>query len=165
MARKRAKAIFSPRIHTFEMKSSKSGGSGRSNKKLLNLDSCTDSVWLIKVPQFVAEEWASVKSGEVIGNLGHRGKNTLVINLTTTADIPTEFTLEDRSALAAVRQRLEGDPKNEMLQRELATLSEQNAVGDLHVFSEDIEKGTFSIDAKITKQLNLEPNREAEKYR
>jgi hypothetical protein len=123
---------------------SSSGNGNRKEKsktapKALNVDALDQSLWLVKVPQFVAERWATAQTDDVIGSLSVSLKATgpnrppakqLNVQLTPTsgASGPDKFTLEESKASTDTF---------------IAVSLEQN-------------KG-FTVDGKVTKSMVLKP--------
>ena len=79
-----------------------------TEKKTLNLNGKNQSLWLVKVPTFVAEKWSQHKSDDLLGSLSIStvlvGPNSqpikkININLNSDgSDEPEEFTLEELSS-------------------------------------------------------------------
>jgi hypothetical protein len=112
----------------------------------LNVDSVNQSLWLVKIPQFVAEQWTFARNNEIIGSLKVSMKsngpgsvptkqlNVKLQNTMESSDMPDEFTLEEVSKSASNADSF------------LAFSSQ----------TEDSKSG-FSLDGKVTKNLLLKP--------
>lgn len=110
----------------------------------LNIESKDQSLWLVKIPQFIAEKWATLSNDEILGSLtvkvaGQTKQLHVDLSNTNTIDgstLPTKFTLEE------ISQQSTGDEFYALS----ATVDEQND-----------EEPVFSMDGKITKNLILKP--------
>jgi hypothetical protein len=112
----------------------------------LNVDSVNQSLWLVKIPQFVAEQWTFARNNEIVGTLKVSMKsngpgsaptkqlNVKLQNSVESSEMPDEFTLEEVSKSAS-----NGDS--------FLAFSSQ---------TEDSKSG-FSLDGKVTKNLLLKP--------
>lgn len=107
----------------------------------LNIDSMNQSLWLVKIPQFVAEKWTHERSGEIVGSLqvvmqaaqpGKPASKQLNVKLNAEqhSDIPHDFTLE-----------------------EVKSTSNTDSFVALSLH----ENSSFSLDGKVTKNLLLKP--------
>lgn len=112
----------------------------------LNIRSVNQSLWLVKIPQFVAEQWTFARNNDIVGTLkvsmkstGPGGNPTKQLNVklhntSDSVDMPDEFTLEE--------------------------VSKSTSNGDSFLaFSSQTEdsKSGFSLDGKVTKNLLLKP--------
>jgi hypothetical protein len=115
----------------------------------LNIDAADQSLWLVKVPHFVAEQWANSKSGSILGKLSVKNKVGSGGGSTGSAPVK-EFGI-----------RLEGGKIDDMIPQDYA-LSKLNknelATESMLAFSArgDGQPG-FIIDGKITKSMVLRP--------
>lgn len=79
--------------------------------KILNVDSFSNSVWLVKIPTFIAEKWADCNTNDELGLLTitntDKGK-TILVNLKNDKNTnqPTEFVLEEFSNNDTAQQHL-----------------------------------------------------------
>ena len=80
--------------------------SSASTEKHLNLSTKNQSLWLVKIPTFVAERWASAESEELLGSLSINSValkpnappvKQITVKLTNDRSEPEEFTLEELS--------------------------------------------------------------------
>jgi transcription initiation factor TFIIF subunit beta len=107
-------------------------------EKQLNLSTKETSLWLVKVPRFVAEKWTNAANDALLGSLNitsvavPNGPPIRKINVNITGDgtEPEEFTLE-----------------------ELSTSDQQQ----LMAFKYHNNTESFSVEGKITKNLMLKP--------
>lgn len=118
-----------------------------ASDNILDISLKDQSLWLVKVPQFVADKWATMENDDILGSFSvttssaHSNKKQLSIKLNAdvgnspSSPFPTEFSLEEIGKDAkggddfyalTTTETMEGDPK-------------------------------FSLDGKITKNLLLKP--------
>ena len=80
--------------------------SSAATEKHLNLSTKNQSLWLVKVPTFVAERWATAESEELLGSLSINSValkpnappvKQITVKLTNDRSEPEEFTLEELS--------------------------------------------------------------------
>jgi len=113
----------------------------KAQSRILNVDALDQSLWLVKVPQFVAERWATADNDDILGSLnitlksaGNGRPPTKQLNITLNSNHegggPDKFTLDELKSA------------NDSF---VAFSSEK-----------DIGKG-FSIDGKVTKNMVLKP--------
>ena len=114
-------------------------------KPELDMQGQKSSLWLVKVPAYVAEKLATAKTGDAVGTLSitadpsKQGKKSINVTLSadTKANDPTAFTLEP-----------------------LAAADDQ----ELLSFTNDREKNSFTLHGNVTKKLFLKPKDDS-KYR
>ena len=125
---------------------------------ILNIDSKDQSLWLVKIPQFVAEKWATLSNDDVLGTFsvtvpsGQTNKKQLNIQLnaakwsseSSSGPFPTEFALEEIS---------KGSGSGSAGDDFYALTSKESNEGDIQ----------FSLDGRITKNLLLKP-KDTSKY-
>ena len=115
---------------------------------ILDISLKDQSLWLVKVPQFVAEKWAGMENDDILGSFSvttssaNPNKKQLSIKLKIEIDktspstpIPTEFSLEEIG-----KDAKGGD--------EFYALTTTEAME---------EEPKFSLDGKVTKNLLLKP--------
>lgn len=118
---------------------SKKKSQDKQQNKVLNMDAQGQSLWLVKVPQFVAERWATAENDDVIGSLTISAKSAgpnkpptkqlnIRLNDAKNGNGPDAFTLEE--------------------------LKSSN--DSFFAFSTEKDKG-FSVDGKVTKNMVLKP--------
>ena len=116
-----------------------------SKKPELDLQGRKSSLWLVKVPSYVAEKLSTAKTGDAVGTLSitadpsKQGKKSINVTLLadTKANDPTAFTLEP-----------------------LAAADDQ----ELLSFTNDHETRSFTLHGNVTKKLFLKP-KDDPKYR
>jgi hypothetical protein len=111
----------------------------KNTPKVLNIDARDQSLWLVKVPQFVAERWATAESDDIVGSLSVSAKPgaaggppvkqlNVTLNRTDGSVGPDTFTLDELKS------------------------SSDNFIA----ISADGSKG-FCVDGKVTKNMVLKP--------
>lgn len=111
--------------------------------KILNIDDLEQSMWLVKVPQFVAEQWSMANNNDILGTLKvvvkPKGPTTkaskqlnMKLNFADSPELPTEYTLDDQSSLK---------------------VSQDTFVA----FSNESASKRLCIDGKVTKNMQLRP--------
>lgn len=117
--------------------------------KILNIDDLNQSLWLVKVPQYVAERWSMADNDDILGSLkivmkpakGPKqpaGKQLNVkLSFNDGDDAPSEFTLEDQGM-----QAISGDT--------------------FVAFSNEPNSKRLCIDGKVTKNMHLMPSSSAQ---
>ncbi len=116
----------------------------KTRTKELDISSANQSLWLVKIPQFVAEQWTHSRNNEIIGSLKITMKPSgpnlpptkqLAVKLIngTDAQCPDDFTFEEVAKSAA------------------------NTDSFISFSSSNDTKGGFSIDGRVTKNLLLKP--------
>lgn len=109
-------------------------------KKELNAARGGQSLWLVKIPQFVAEAWADAKQDDVLGSLmvgvkpGKEGTKQMIIKLDKREghEIPEQYTLDEMKTSAG----------ND---------------GTMMAFNIDNESKQFALEGTVTKSLVLKP--------
>lgn len=122
-----------------------SNAKSSTKKPELDMQGRKSSLWLVKVPSYVAEKLATSKTGDAVGTLSitadpsKQGKKSINVTLLadTKANDPTAFTLEP-----------------------LAAAEDQ----ELLSFTSDHETHSFTLHGNVTKKLYLKPKDDA-KYR
>lgn len=121
--------------------SSKKKSQDKPQSKVLNTDALDQSLWLVKVPQFVAERWASAENDDILGSLivtakaaGPNKPPTKQLNIrlndANNGNGPDAFTLEE--------------------------LKSSNDSFFAFSTEKEANKG-FSVDGKVTKNMVLKP--------
>lgn len=123
----------------------KKNSSEKVKRRKLDIDSAEESLWLVKVPQFVAEKWATANSGDVVGTLSLTAKpgnpkqkpekklEVILPKENSKVLFPEHFTLEEVSAPGSTGDNF------------LAFSSQENNKG-------------FKLTGKVTKNLSLRPS-------
>lgn len=115
-------------------------------EKHLNLNTRTQSLWLVKVPTFVAERWVNAQSEDLLGSLSI---NSVVVKPNT----------------APVKQ-ITVKLANEKAETEEFTLEELSAseFQQLMAFKFHEKSETFSVQGQVSKNLTLKP-KDTRQYR
>ncbi len=109
--------------------------------KELNTDALNQSLWLVKIPAFVAEQWTHRRNGELVGSLKVSVRNNglnkssskhLSVTLNNDGNAPVDFVLEEVGGTS-----LSGD--------------------SFVAFSSNESSKSFALDGKVTKNLLLKP--------
>lgn len=130
-------------------KKKKLSDAGNVKEKVVNIDLLEQSLWLVKVPQFVAHKWSTAQHDEMVGSLsitskaggfGKKPTKQLNIDLEPSGDHlsngPTQFTLEE--------------------------INPTGSSSDSFIAFSNDSDGLFSIDGKVTKNLTLRPKASTE---
>eukprot|EP01038_Epipyxis_sp_PR26KG_P015060 gene15060-20264_t len=120
--------------------------------QFLNLENSDQSLWLVKVPSFVADRWAQCEADEIIGSLG--------ISLKPKSTIPSSKVSSGNNKQLNVKLV---EIKGDTIPLEF-TLEESLQHDSYVAFTQNDETNSFAIDGKITKNLVLRPI-ENQKYR
>jgi len=121
--------------------SSKKKSVDKAASRVLNIDALDQSLWLVKVPQFVAERWATAENDEILGSLN------ISLKAAGNGRPPTK------------QLNIALDPSSHTTGPDNFTLEELKSATDSFVaFSseKDIGKG-FIMDGKVTKNMILKP--------
>lgn len=121
---------------------SKKKSADKAQSKVLNLDALDQSLWLVKVPQFVAERWANAENDDILGSL------TVTAVKSSIPNKPPIKQLNIKLNDAKIGQGPDA-----------FTLEELKSSNDnFFAFStdKDANKG-FSVDGKVTKNMVLKP--------
>jgi hypothetical protein len=137
--------------------SSASKAPAKSVKKpmLHKLEATNNSLWLVKVPSFVASKLATAKSGNVVGSLSitkdptKKGGKAININILSEASdtATTPFTLEEPPEFDKTKATTSADDKPSIMS-----------------FTYDKSSDEYSVHGSVTKSLFLKPQ-DSEIYR
>ena len=120
--------------------------SSASTDKNLNLSTKNQSLWLVKIPTFVAERWASAESEDLLGSLSINSValkpnappvKQITVKLANEKSEPEEFTLEELSA---------------------------SEFQQLVAFKHHNKSESFSVQGTVSKNLTLKP-KDTRQYR
>ena len=108
-------------------------------EKHLNLSVKSQSLWLVKIPTFVAERWVNAQSEDLLGSLSINSVvlkpnappvKQITVKLSNEKQLPEEFTLEELSA---------------------------SEYQQLIAFKFHEKSDTFSVQGQVSKNLTLKP--------
>lgn len=119
--------------------------------KVLNIDAKDQSLWLLKVPSFVACQWANAKHDDILG--------TAKVAITKPAG--SKETKKEMTAKLAYENNDTTEEQSLMKYPEDFTFEEVKKQSDNETnflaFSTDQETNGFALDGKITKEYILKP--------
>lgn len=131
-------------------KSGKKSSKSKPVAKDLNVSLANQSLWLVKIPQFVAEQWNYTRDNEVVGSL----------KITMKANGPNVAPSKQLNVKLISGDNNHSDENNNDMPDEftLEEVSRNNASSDSFVaFTADESSGAFSVDGRVTKNLLLKP--------
>ena len=105
---------------------------------ILNIDAVEQSLWLVKVPQFVAERWATAENDDILGSLSVSLKSTGP-NKPPGKQLNVSLASSDKAGPSSF------------------TLDELKSSTDNFIAISSDEKKGYSIDGKVTKNMVLKP--------
>jgi hypothetical protein len=113
-------------------------------KHILNSEAIEQSVWLVKVPNFVAEKWSTAQNDDIVGNL--------TISLKPPSN-PGELPAKQLKVTLTSQPMDDHDhcPKSYILD-EL-----KSSTDTIVAFSTERDGNGFTIDGKVTKNMVLKP--------
>jgi len=137
-------------------------------KPTLNLSSAglSKSLWLVKIPKFVAEEWSRKQDGDKLGSLSSSAvkdpaTNQVIKKLKVTLDTPSgdEYNSEllfivYRSLLLLLTYCAVDDVALQFTLEEIGHVSKSN---DIVAFVHNDQSNQYSLVGKCTKSLALKP--------
>lgn len=155
------------------------------DRKPLNIDELDQSLWLVKVPAFVAQKWETCQNDEILGNLGiqlRRGANNAVtkeilVNLKNSTD-------NSSNSNGSNRNSSNGTAKTSGGNNSTASNGNTSNSNDIHIptefkleetskgsgdvsflaFSYDSTNGNYVVDGTCTRKLFLKPQPTKEYY-
>jgi hypothetical protein len=110
------------------------------SKKVLNIDNLEQSLWLVKVPSYVAEKWAEAHHDDILGSLG----------ISLKKNITNQPQSKQLNITLDYQENGENNPRE-------FTLETANQTDNHLAFSCDSESKAFAIEGNITKKLSLQP--------
>mmetsp|Transcript_4022 Transcript_4022/g.4113 ORF Transcript_4022/g.4113 Transcript_4022/m.4113 type:complete len:283 (-) Transcript_4022:25-873(-) len=119
-------------------------------KKELNISSASQSLWLVKVPQQVFDNWSTKSHNEVLGTLS------------ITSSAPSNAGPSDKKIVINLTNDSNASESSECLTDYV--LNELSGGVELTPFVQNEETGAFAVKGKVTKQFTLKPKGD-NKYR
>ena len=124
----------------------------RVDKRMLNTKEANSSMWLLKIPNYIAEQWVNKESGDMLGNLSITnldGKKKIKVKLLSeeVASRDEDVTVKDFVV----------EEKNVCKVCGVSAFCPHGNGLQLFAFNYDDKKEAFSVAGKITKNATLEP--------
>jgi hypothetical protein len=114
-------------------------------RKELSLNAKDQTLWLVKVPDFVAEKWASSSSDDILGSLSYSVTQSNQPNMPPSKKINVSLTQTEEEKINNI------DVNN-------FTLEDIVSSGDqMMAFSVNSETDAYGVQGQITKNLLLKP--------